>query len=466
VPDAGVLAWAGRLEALARIAFALLVVISPFGAGRVILARPVVGVPSVHTDFAIGPADLAIPAVLTCWLVALALRRRLPDVGPRFAWVPVGVVLFAAWASVPLSLDPGFSAWQALRLTLIGGLAAYVATEIRRPLVLLWPVALMLAIQSVVALAQVAGQGPLGLTWLGERQVSLDSPNASFIGTPDGSRLLRAYGLSPHPNILGGLLAFGLLIVGAAIAAAFAVRERAKVALAGLPLRLGLVGVMALGSAGLVATFSRGAWLALAGGWAAALVLIAAARQQIRGWLLVGVIAAGVLAGSVPLVGPYLAARTTATEPVATETRSIGERLALAELTIAVLAERPWLGTGLGTLPRAMEQVRPDFGYRYQPAHLVPLTAAAETGIVGGTAVIALALVPVLGLWRTRARRTPELIVATALLVAIGIVGMVDYYPWTFTAGRTWAAIAVGLWAATYLAAIRDPDRTVPPRDR
>ena len=51
---------------------------------------------------------------------------------------------------------------------------------------------------------------------------------------------------------------------------------------------------------------------------------------------------------------PYLAARAQVSGPVPTETRSIDERLANADLGLRVIAEHPLLGTGLGTMPQAM----------------------------------------------------------------------------------------------------------------
>ena len=445
---------AAGFDRLAWLAFVALIVVSPFGAGVLIQARRFPGVPFVHTDFTAGPVDLAIVATLACWAASLLLRPRALPLRPRFLWVPVGIVLLVAWVGVPFSIDPPLSAWQAARLTLIGGLAAYVATGIRHPARLVLPVVAMVAIQSVVAVGQAVGQEPLGLAWLGERPVRLDSPGASVITAPDGSRLLRAYGLAAHPNILGGLLAFGLLVAGGGLTAAFASREPHDPSRPWRS-RLGLGAVVVLGSAALLATFSRGAWLALVAGAVTAIALLWAARAGVRGWIVVGLIAIAVLAASVPLVGPYLAARTTATEPVATETRSIEERLALADAAVAVLVERPMLGAGLGALAEAMPAVRPDLAYRYQPAHLVPLTAAAEIGLIGGAAVVALGVVPWLGLWWTRGRWTRELSAATGLLVGVGVVGLVDYYPWSFTAGRAWAGIAIGLWAATYVAARR-----------
>ncbi len=462
---------AESLDRLAWIALLALVVVSPFAAGVVIVARHVPGVPPVHTDFTAGPTDVALVATLACWAASLLLRPRAVILRPRFLWIPVGLVLLVAWIGVPFSIDPPLSAWQAARFSLIGALAAYVATEVRHPGRFVLPAAAMLAVQSVVVLGQAIGQEPLGLPWLGELPVRLDSASASVITAPDGSRLLRAYGLAAHPNILGGLLAFGLLVVGGGLAAAIAGRDRVD---RNRPWGSGPVlgsvavlgGVVVLGSAALVATFSRGAWLALVAGAVTAVALLWLARADVTGWIVVGAIAIGVLAGSAPLIGPYLAARTTATEPVATETRSIEERFALADAAVAVVAARPLLGSGLGTLAEAMPAVRPAFGYRYQPAHLVPLTAAAETGVIGVAAVVALGVVPWIGLWRTRGRWTRELAAATALLVGVGAVSLSEYYPWSFTAGRVWAGIAIGVWAGTYVAATRgEPDaRETPDR--
>src|SRR5207302_9516170 len=93
----------------------------------------------------------------------------------------------------------------------------------------------------------------------------------------------------------------------------------------------------------------------------------------------------------------------------------------------------------------------------YQPAHIVVLDVAAETGVGGALLYSILLLAPWLALWRDRAclEWSPALIGASALLLALGLVGLFDYYLWLLAPGRLWQWLAWGLWAVAYQSALR-----------
>jgi O-antigen ligase len=148
--------------------------------------------------------------------------------------------------------------------------------------------------------------------------------------------------------------------------------------------------------------------------------------------------------------GPWLAARTDASGLIATETRSIDEREALAAQANQLFIDHPLLGVGLGGLPLAMQAANPTFSYTYQPAHVVLLDVAAETGVLGGLLYLALLMTPWLALVRVRERWTPELAAASAALAAVTLVGFFDYYTWTYPAGRIWTWLVLGVWAVAY----------------
>ena len=43
---------------------------------------------------------------------------------------------------------------------------------------------------------------------------------------------------------------------------------------------------------------------------------------------------------------------------------------------------------------------------------------------------------------------------ASAALAALTVVGFFDYYTWTYSAGRIWAWIVLGLWVGAYRRAL------------
>ena len=334
----------------------------------------------------------------------------------------------------------------ALALALVAALGLYILNEVDDFERLVVPLMAMIVVQAVVAIGQVAAQGSLGLQVVGEQVLRLPDGGLSIVAAADGSGSLRAYGLTDHPNILGGILAFALIIL-ASVRGLAGVRSSARWL------------VFALGVVVLFLTFSRSGWIAYAVGIAVAVAMLAVMRDRpaVRRLLLA---AAGSLLVCAPLVvafAPSVSARINVAGPIAAETRSIEERVALAQGAIRVLLEQPILGVGLGNLPQAMRVPEPGFDQE-QAAHVVLLDVAAETGVVGAACYLFLILAPWVALVRARSRWTPALVAASGVLAAITTVGFFDHYTWTTPAGLIWVAIALGLWAAAYVAPMRAAD--------
>src|ERR1019366_9370942 len=104
---------------------------------------------------------------------------------------------------------------NAIRLLILAVLGLYVVNEIGSLRRVWIPIAVMVGSQAVVAIGQVLGQHSLGLAGLGEWLLA-PSLGVSVVTTIEGTRVLRGYGLADHPNILGGILAVGLVLLVAA----------------------------------------------------------------------------------------------------------------------------------------------------------------------------------------------------------------------------------------------------------
>jgi len=437
-------AWRDVPRRLAWLAFWILVVLSPLRAKVVLVERSRPPIPSSYLELALSVGDLALIATLVLWAVSLLLRPRRVEFGPAFLAIPVAILLAVAWLGVPVSVDPVVAATTAIKLSLVVGLAIYLVNELERVERLVRPIAAMIAIQAAVAIGQVVGQRSLGLAVIGEQPLDPARAGTSIVTSADGTRWLRAYGLTDHPNILGGVMAFVLMLL-------------ATVPGRGTIERTWRWLVFALGVVVLFLTFSRGAWLGYVVGLGLAIALLAGlrARGSLRQWAGAALISVLVCLPLAVLLAPYLAARTNASGPIPTEVRSIDERVALARASIAVFADRPLLGSGLGTLTVAMQASDPTFDYAYQPAHVVLIDAFAETGILGGLAYLAIAVGPWLALARLRGRWTAALVGASAALAAVTVVGLFDYYTWSGSTGRIWAWLVLGTWAVAYHEATR-----------
>jgi O-antigen ligase len=298
-----------------------------------------------------------------------------------------------------------------------------------------------------VGVAQWLEQADLGWQRLGEYELDPAWNGVSIVWAQTG-RALRAYGLSDHPNILGGLLAFGLILL-----LAWYVSE----ARAGGAGRTLAAGVIILGLGGLLVTFSRSAWLAFASGIGLAALLLFRKRRTrplLDGATLL-VTALMVLSPLIWQALPYLGVRFNAGgsfERVPYEQGSLVERAALNQAANAIFARHALTGVGLGAYPAALQQAEPDFIFNYQPPHLVMLAAAAETGLFGALFYFLALAAPWLALWlnRRRVALAPEQLGAIGLVLAVSVVGLFDYYPWLLAPGRFWAWLAWGLWAAAF----------------
>jgi len=443
--DADVGAAARVCAVAARVSFAAVVVLSPFRGRIEVVNRWRAPVYREFTDFLLSAGDIAIVLTLACWLASRRLRPvRMPIAyGPRFLAWPVVGLLAAAVVGIPFSVDPALSAYTCVRLALLAGLALYVVNEISSIRQLVLPVGAMAAVQAVVAIGQVVDQRSLSLGWLGEH-VLRPSLGVSVVTTADGTRVLRGYGLTDHPNILGGMLAFAVLVlVGAAAAAR---RDRASaVSQLGTP-------VLVLSGAALFLTFSRGSWIGAVLGLVviAAMLALGPDRRALRP---AAVAAVAVGLGVVPFVAPYhdvLAARTEASSTIATEARSIDEREALTTVTSRIVSDHLLLGVGVGALPLAMRRAEPDFRYDYQPAASVLLDVTAETGVVGGFAYLVLLVAPWIALVRRWRTWTTELAAASGLVAAVTVIGVIDYYTWAYSPGRIWIWLILGIWAGAH----------------
>jgi O-antigen ligase len=309
-------------------------------------------------------------------------------------------------------------------------------------------------IQSIVALAQFIAQRSVDLQKLGEQYLNPAWSGVSIV-VANGVRLLRAYGLSDHPNILGGCLAFGLLLM--------------LVAYLHIPRPFPILTAIIPAFPALLVTFSRSAWLAFLCGavFIIGVELLARRWESMRQltWLaLMSVfLFAPFLLAYTKFFGARLNADNTFNTP-SVEQQSIGERFLLINSTLPIFVDHIFFGVGLGTSPNALKAYYPDFPVAYEPPHLTIFDAALETGLLGAVFYLALIISPpvIFFLHRVSLLSNPLTTTAVALLLAIAVIGFFDYYTWLLVPGRLWQWLAWGLWAAA-LQGTEKPGSTLSP---
>ncbi len=424
-----------------RLSFAATVILIPVRYRIVLLARPMPPLYSDYTDFLLFAADVAMLTTLAIWIFSLLLSPRKLTMGPRHIWIPLAGLTLAGWISAVSSFDPLLSVYHAIRLFTLFWFYVYIVNEIRSAGWVIIPVGLQIMIQSIVAVAQFIAQRSVDLQNLGELFLNPAWPGVSIVDA-NGVRLLRAYGLSDHPNILGGCLAFGLLLI---LNTYLHNRKPFPVLTAFIP---------ALPA--LLVTFSRSAWLAFLGGvvFMIGVNLFTHKWDSMRQLSWLAVIIVFILAPFLLAYARFFGARLNAGNTFNTPTveqQSIGERFLLFNSTLPILVDHPLFGVGLGNSPNALKIYYPNFPVAYEPPHLTIIDAALETGALGASFYLALILFPfvIFIRYRDTLLSNPLTLTAIAILLSITIVGFFDYYTWLLVPGRLWQWLAWGFWAAT-----------------
>lgn len=265
---------------------------------------------------------------------------------------------------------------------------------------------------------------PLKMEWPGSLDAELRG--ASVVQLADGLRILRAYGTMPHPNILGGFALLALLGP-----ASFFI-------LSGKTNHPALL-LLALGVVLLVLTFSRSAWLGLVA-FLSVLVIKSSHLNRRRLYLLISASILTIALAAYPL--RELIFTRVGSAPVPTEQLSTFGRGWLNQQALNLFSTHPLRGVGITSFILALSTYAVD-GALIEPAHAIPLLAAAELGTLGVLLLGGIALPVALSIMKAK---TPESVLASAMLVGLAVIGLFDHYLWTLAYGRTMLGLALGLW--------------------
>lgn len=398
--------------------FALLL---PFSSYRPLTAPAFPDILGIYVEPALYLSDLALAAfVLTG--VPILLREGLP--WPK-AGALAGCALYLAglaMVTAPFALVPSVAGYAALRWLLAAAVSLrFLQGDLHLPgFVKAFLIGLVL--QVLVSLGQVVLQRPLGLP--GEMALPLSQPGAAVATLSEGY-WLRAYGLTFHPNVLGGFLVVGLLL-----------------ALPLLSTGRRWIAVWWLLWGGLLLTLSRSAALA-------ALVTVPLAlgwwlRYRPRSWHHLLVAAGGVAllaAAGAAVFWQHILARLDLSQM--TEWISLHERGAQFRAALGVLAARPLAGVGAANFPLALHLSGSDL--RPLPVHNVPLLLASEVGVLGGAIWLVAGPAGLVTLIERRCRLSDWAVAGLFAWLALWVVGLFDYYPWGLNAGQLLSAAMLGL---------------------
>jgi len=308
----------------------------------------------------LSPATVLAAVVLAVWLWRVLSGSEKIE----FSHMQLPLAVFLLWgiAGIYGALDVG-TAIKVLSIFVMGASVYLVTSQtIRSPEEahgIMWAAAVTVGI--TVLYTVVAGFGG----------------SLSYVEIDEGGEAYTRFaGIFGHPNALGGFLALAIPPMVALAASETVWWKR----LSGYLL---IIGAMA----GLVLTYSRGAWLGTGVGL---LILLPVLKRGF--WLILGAV----------LLGPVLVGMVTSSDAVLARLESIAaagsdpalmNRLEIWGMAFRLVAEHPLLGVGLGNFQAAYGKLMvPDLPLLTYPlelpehAHNLFLNLAVEVGLVGVSA--------------------------------------------------------------------------------
>lgn len=232
------------------------------------------------------------------------------------------------------------------------------------------------ALQGVLALFQFFAQTTFSFKWLGLSEHPAMLAGTSIVQGETGERVLRAYGAFPHPNVLGGYLAVGIVFTFI-VFYFLSVKNKRNTYYWHI--------VLALQTAGLFVSFSRSAWL-MFGLTLLYFIFVAFKKRKYTPLFLSFFVFLLFSIGNFPLL------HTRVSQTAATEIRSTEERVVGYQEALNMWKQHPLFGVGIGNYSTASFAQNPtEPAWAYQPVHMVPLLALVELGGVGLGMVIFLA---------------------------------------------------------------------------
>ncbi len=341
------------------------------------LATPLEAVNLPLASGALSPAEAALVAVAIAWLARVLLR---PDTvaKPALRDLPVAVLLLAVTAGLLFAAEPAPVLRVAVLWTLFG-------------LVYLQAQSLTVGEMRAVISALVAGAGLLGA--IGAFSF-VQSGGTELLGGGSTVSGTRAAGTFADPNYYAALLALTLL-PGVALLLAETKRH------------LWLLAPLAAGIGGLLFSLSRGGVLGFGAGL---LLLLAWRRARYVAIAILALVVSLTLANANPLVqSEYFGSVEERIATVRHPTRE-STRPQIWSTALEVTQEHPFFGVGVNQFQ--LESARRSLferGQTLENAHSVPLSLAAETGIIGLAAfTVFLVQLAARGLSVARARRPLE----------------------------------------------------------
>jgi len=389
--------------------------------------------------------DILIFSILFLWLIRKIREKGWKIAGFQNIWVEVGLFLFllVSGASLVLSSNFWLSFYSWAKLLEFGLLFLYVKYNFGRMFSLerFWQIFVAsAAVQSAIAIYQFFAQKNLGLKIFAESPIAPEILGVAKI-VVEGKKIVRAYGLVPHPNILAVILMlaiFGLVYLFLKNYGRLNISKKIIYAV-----------VFCLLSAALFFTFSRAVTLIGLSFLILWLAIVYWQKTESRQPVILTVVLLLVVGFSLSAVYfSYISARYDVL--AIGKSQAVSLRVFYSEVAWQLIKGSPYLGIGQGNFvwtfsnPAALEN------WVYQPVHNIYLLIAAETGILGLFAFLWFLLKIMRSVYLERKAIKDKL----ALYCFLGIfvlflaIGFFDHFLWDLQQGQLMLWLFLGILAS------------------
>lgn len=425
-----------------EIACALAILLLPWQARWIYSYQLLNGQPYEYGTLSVYASSLILIIAVALTMRAQQWRIRLG----RSAWILVAWLLFVVMVQIDIAV--GF---HTLSIAILG-FGYFLLARYTKPRVVLASIMISGVVQALVAWYYFIAQYIPASTILGVAEHTATALGQSVVMIND-TRILRAYGLMPHPNILGGFLV---------IAFAYAVHayiQQTKERNARYRWRTWVLQLYAsiFIFSGILITFSRAALVSAAlllVGWGVYAFLVDE-KMLVRSVGRIGVsvlalfLVFNLLAGGIWMqrFGVVLGSEQN-TEQVRLEQISADERIASFHQAAVLLQPGTLVkGVGLGGFVPTLARAFPDLDvYRYQPTHNAFMLMVLEVGVIGAGLYLWFIVRLMTDTWRDR-KRSIDWQYLFSIIGIIAFMGFFDHFLWTQYVGQSLWWLVVGIAA-------------------
>ena len=384
--------------------------------------------------------DILIAAVIFLWLLRNLKKWRWGNIrrGIKLTEIVLAIFLVFSALSIVVSNKLYLSFYSFVKIFEMALLFIYISRNFKRLFSLerLWQIFITSAsVQSVVAIIQLIEQKSLGLKYLFESPLSSSIAGVAKIDVA-GQKIIRAYGLVPHPNILAAILVLALFGLAYLFLKNYRSIKKWQKIIYGTAL--------VLNSTALFFTFSRGVTLI---GFLALIcwVMIIFFRQ--KNYRREIIIFFTILIVVFCLLSIIFWSWTFARYNPDTigQSQALNLRAFYNQIALDTIRGSPIFGIGQGNFVWTSSSLGLLESWMYQPVHNIYLLIGSETGILG----LAFFLPFLFILWRRAKKATiaPPANCLIYIFYFIIVIGLIDHFWWDLQQGQILFWLFLGLLA-------------------